>query len=66
VNHRVAVELDDFGWVSLCREAELQGVLPEELLAHAALYYLSDVHSGRIAVRVPEALGPRAEPAPKT
>jgi hypothetical protein len=48
----VTAEFDDFGYALLRAEAERQGVSPEDLLAHAALYYLADADSGRAAHRV--------------
>ena len=48
----VTAEFDDFGYALLRAEAERQGVPVEDLLAHAALYYLADVDSGRAAHRV--------------
>jgi len=48
----VTAAFDDFGYSLLRAEAERQGVTVEELLAHAALYYLADVDSGRAAHRV--------------
>jgi hypothetical protein len=51
---RVAVEFDEFGWSALVAEAARQDVSPEELVAHATMYYLSDVDSGRAAARVLE------------
>ena len=48
----VTADFDDFGYDLLKAEARRQGVSVEELLAHAALYYLADVDSGRAAHRV--------------
>ncbi|HEY7629795.1 MAG TPA: hypothetical protein VH817_03800 [Thermoleophilaceae bacterium] len=39
--HKVEVGFDDFGWEALKREAELRGVTIEELIYHAAIYYLA-------------------------
>lgn len=50
--HSVRVEFDDFGWAALVDAAERQDVSVEELLVHAAMYYLSDEESGGIAHRV--------------
>jgi hypothetical protein len=33
-------------------EARRQGVGPEEILVHATMYYLSDLHTGRAARRI--------------
>ena len=35
------VVFDDFGWEALSREAKLQGITVEELVYHAAIYYLA-------------------------
>jgi hypothetical protein len=43
------IELSDFAWASLEEEADRQGVSVEDLLAHAAMYYLGDLDSGRVA-----------------
>jgi hypothetical protein len=50
--HSVTIELDDFGWERLRREAQRQSIPLERLLEHAAMYYLADLHSGRAAVQV--------------
>jgi hypothetical protein len=42
--HRVEVVFDDFGWEALSQEARLQGVSVEELVYHAAIYYLARIH----------------------
>lgn len=34
------------------REAQRQGVTTEHLLQHALLYYVADLHSGRVAERI--------------
>jgi hypothetical protein len=48
----VSLDFDEFGWTALQEEAERQGVSIEELLEHAALYYLSDLDSGRVAAKI--------------
>jgi hypothetical protein len=50
--HSVTIELDDFGWERLRREAQRQSIPLEHLLEHAAMYYLADLDSGRAAVQV--------------
>ena len=50
--HSVTIELDDFGWERLRREAQRQSIPLEHLVEHAAMYYLADLHSGRAAVQV--------------
>lgn len=52
MKRRLTLELDDFGYEALREEAARQGVPLEELLAHAVMYYLADLDSGRIAARV--------------
>jgi hypothetical protein len=51
-SHRATIELSDFAWTALSTEAERQDVPLEDLLTHAALYYLADLDSGRVAARV--------------
>jgi len=50
--HSATIKLSEFAWTSLLEEARRQGVSVEELLAHAAMYYLADLDSGRVAARV--------------
>jgi hypothetical protein len=50
--HRVLIEFDGFGWEALRAEARRQNIMVEELIVHAAMYYLSDLDSGRVAARV--------------
>jgi hypothetical protein len=50
--HRVTVEFDEFGWMTLAEEGAHQGVTVEELLVHAAMYYVSELQSGRTAVKI--------------
>ena len=49
----VEVKLGEFAFAELRAEAEREGVTLEELLAHAAMYYLADADSGRISRRFP-------------
>jgi hypothetical protein len=49
----VAVRLDQFGAQALRDEAAKQGVPVEQLAAHAVMYYLADLHSGRITRNLP-------------
>jgi hypothetical protein len=51
--HEATVSLTEFGWNALSDEAERQGIPVEELLAHAAMYYVADLDAGRLAARVP-------------
>lgn len=53
MGHRIEIELDEFGWSALSREALRQGISREELLKHAVMYYLADLDSGRIVRRAP-------------
>jgi hypothetical protein len=50
--HSITVDFDDFGWSALREEARSQGISVEDLVAHAAMYYLSDLESGRVAAKV--------------
>ena len=50
--HEVRLEVSRDRWKRLEREAERQGVALERLLEHAALFYLADIDSGRLADRV--------------
>ena len=60
------IQLSDFAWTALSKEAERQGVSLEEILAHAAMYFLADLDSGRVATRIndaAQAADPEDEPA---
>ena len=48
----IEVTFDEFGWRALTDEARRQGVTIEELVAHAAMYYLADSDSERFSRRV--------------
>jgi hypothetical protein len=50
--HDATIQLSDFAWEALSKEAARQEVPLEDLLIHAALYYLADLDSGRVAARV--------------
>jgi hypothetical protein len=50
--HKVEVTFDEFGWHALTDEAKRQGVTIEELVAHAAMYYLADADRERLSRRV--------------
>jgi hypothetical protein len=50
---KVEVEFDEFGWEALTDEAQRQGVTVEELVVHAAMYYLGDADRERYSHRVP-------------
>jgi hypothetical protein len=47
--HRVEVEFQDFGWRALNEAAESQGVSVEEVIQHAAMYYLASADEGRVS-----------------
>lgn len=52
---KLAIELEEFGWEALQREATAMKVSEEQLVAFAVMYYLADLDSGRIARRLPPA-----------
>jgi hypothetical protein len=53
------LRLDGFAWEAVQQESLRLGVSEEDLVAHAVMYYLADVDSGRIARRLPA--GPDVE-----
>jgi hypothetical protein len=53
------ITFDDFGWEALSREAKLQGTSVEELVYHAAIYYLATPDTGRVSYGVPRETGER-------
>jgi hypothetical protein len=57
----MTLELDEFGRTTLETEARRHALSPEQLVGHAARYYLADRDSGRPAYRVPRF--PRQRPA---
>lgn len=59
---RVEVEFDEFGWETLTDEARRQGVTVEELVVHAAMYYLADADRERFSHRVPRGPGSSVSP----
>jgi predicted DNA-binding ribbon-helix-helix protein len=64
VERNLRLRLAPFAVDSLAYEAMRQRVPLESLLRHAALYYLSERPSGRVAIRVPSfALAERAAEA---
>jgi hypothetical protein len=50
----LSIQLDEADWSALEVEAVHQRVPVERLLEHAALMFLADVDSGRVAVRIVE------------
>ena len=57
----MTLELDEFGRSTLEAEARKHALSPEQLVGHAARYYLADRDSGRPAHKVPRF--PRNRPA---
>jgi hypothetical protein len=53
------VELDDATWGALVEEARRQGVDIGVLAAHAVLYFVADVDSGRVAQRMGDSVAER-------
>src|SRR5262249_53145272 len=51
MKHKVEVEFDEFGWAVLTETAQREGVAIEELVVHAAMYYLADQDVKRVARR---------------
>jgi hypothetical protein len=51
MKHKVEVEFDDFGWTVLKETAEREGVAVDELIVHAAMYYLADQDGKRVSRR---------------
>jgi hypothetical protein len=60
----MTLELDEFGRSTLEAEARKHALSPEQLVGHAARYYLADRESGRPAYRVPRF--PRQRPPQET
>jgi hypothetical protein len=52
----VSVEVDVRTWEELERQAARYELPLDQLLSHAALYYLSDLESGRAALRLTQGL----------
>lgn len=55
VTYRVEVEFQEFGWTALNEAAARQGVTLEELLQHAAMYYLVHAEPEPISHKIPVA-----------
>jgi hypothetical protein len=55
----VRVEVDDATWNALLHEARRQGVDICVLAAHAVLYFMADVDSGRVAQRMADVVADR-------
>jgi hypothetical protein len=58
----VSLALDEFGASALEEHAERFSLSPGQLASRAARYYLSDLGSGRLALRVPRFEGAREKP----
>ena len=50
----VTIELDDGHWHELDSAAAREGISVERLFEHAALLFLADLESGRVAARLLE------------
>ena len=61
-NRHVTLTLSGFAWEAIERESASMDVSVEELLSFAAMYYIADADSGRIARRIPS--GPYAPTSP--
>jgi hypothetical protein len=60
----LSLALDEFGAAALEQQAERFSVSPAEVASRAARYYVSDLDSGRLALRVPRlAKGVGGKPA---
>jgi hypothetical protein len=53
MDRKVEIVFDEFGWEALTDLARRQGVSIEELVRHAAMYYLADADRERFSHRVP-------------
>jgi len=51
-DHSLTLRLEGFAWEAIEQESTRLGVSVEELVAFAAMYYIADVDSGRIARRI--------------
>jgi hypothetical protein len=58
LTYRVELEFQEFGWTALNEAAERQGVKLEELLQHAAMYYLVHGEPELISHKIPVAEDP--------
>jgi hypothetical protein len=64
VGHVIEVEFDSFGWEQLQAESTRQGVSVEDVVRHAALYFLAERDEDRMDSRVspfPRHTAPRDE-----
>ena len=59
--HKLELTFDEFGWQALTDEADRQGVAVEELVVHAAMYFLANAERGSLSRRV---LRARRDPDP--
>ena len=49
---KLELTFDEFGWRALSDEADRQGVAIEELVVHAAMYYLANADRESLSHRV--------------
>jgi Ribbon-helix-helix protein, copG family len=52
MDRKIEVEFDEFGWEALTELARREGVSIEELVRHAAMYYLADADRDRFSHHV--------------
>ena len=55
MTYRVEVEFQEFGWTALNEAAQRQGVTVQELLQHAAMYYLVHADPEPMSHKIPSA-----------
>jgi len=60
--HKLELSFDEFGWQALTDEANRQRVSVEELVVHAAMYYLANADRESVSHRV---LRSRPDQAPR-
>jgi hypothetical protein len=56
---QVTLRLERFAWEAIDEQTAASGMPTEDFLAFAALYYLADINSGRIARRISRSRGRR-------
>jgi hypothetical protein len=62
VSRMVTLELDAFAWETLAEQSAALGVDVEELVTFAALYYIADIDSKRIARCLPTGMHSPSNP----
>jgi hypothetical protein len=60
VDHTLTLRLSGFSWEAIEQESARQGCSVEELVAFAAMYYVADADSGRIARQISRSPYPEA------